>query len=375
MSTDRTLILCIDRDDDIGYKGNIESPVVGRVACLNAATKLGLADPEDSDTNAIFQAIKTYDERLEMGEDVLITVLAGNHMHMIEGDRKISADLSRVVKNNTITKCILVTDGAEDEFILPIIQSIVPVSSIQRVIIKQMPNLEGTYYIIKKIFDDPKIARQVFVPAGIAMLLYAIAYLIGYPDIAIIIVMGVIGIYLLFKGYGIDEYFSLFFNGLRSSFRGGRFSFLAYSIAILLAVLGFIMGLSSLLKWYPEDAGIFFLLLSFVYGSVTWFTASGLTALAGKLTDVYLNERQNLGKLSVMPFFIASIGIFGWGASVYVLSLSGNIDFPFNMDDGVRIIIFSIIGGLLCSFTGLYVQKHLKKWAELKLSNDKKDEL
>jgi putative membrane protein len=62
MSRDRTLILCVDRDDDIGYKAGIEGPVVGREACLRAANALGLADAEDSDINAIFETVRLYDD-------------------------------------------------------------------------------------------------------------------------------------------------------------------------------------------------------------------------------------------------------------------------------------------------------------------------
>jgi len=89
MQEGRTLVLCVDRDDDIGYKGKIESPVLGRPACLRAANTLALADPEDSDVNAIFQAIKIYDELAAAGESVEIALVSGDHMHMLEGDRKI----------------------------------------------------------------------------------------------------------------------------------------------------------------------------------------------------------------------------------------------------------------------------------------------
>ena len=197
MTLGRTLVLSVDRDDDIGWKAQIESPCIGRAACLKAANTLALADPEDSDVNAIFSAIKIYDELTAKGEDTAIAVIAGNHLHMIEGDRRIATSLEKVVTETQATDCILVTDGAEDEYVIPIIQSKIPVSSIRRVIVNQMPNLEGTYYILKKFFDDPKISRMVFIPIGLAMLLYAIAYLAGSPGIATIIVVGVIGCYLL----------------------------------------------------------------------------------------------------------------------------------------------------------------------------------
>ena len=93
METGRTLVLCVDRDDDIGYKGKVESPVLGRPACLQAAYALALADPEDSDLNAIFQAIKMYDDLAAAGESVEIALVAGDHIHMLEGDRKIGASI------------------------------------------------------------------------------------------------------------------------------------------------------------------------------------------------------------------------------------------------------------------------------------------
>ncbi len=33
-SQSRLLVLCIDRDDDIGVKGGIETPIVGRDQCI-----------------------------------------------------------------------------------------------------------------------------------------------------------------------------------------------------------------------------------------------------------------------------------------------------------------------------------------------------
>ena len=181
MTQERTLVLSVDRDDDIGYKAQVESPCIGRVACLKAANTLALADPEDSDLNAIFQAVKIFDDLVAKGEDAEIAVISGDHMHMIEGDRKIAATLDQVIKETQVTNCILVSDGAEDEYVIPIIQSKIPVSSIRRVIVNQMPNLEGTYYILRKLLDDPKVSRVVLIPLGLAMLLYALAYLLGYP--------------------------------------------------------------------------------------------------------------------------------------------------------------------------------------------------
>ena len=66
------LVLCIDRDNDLGRKGGVISPVVGRQANIDAALKLGMADPEDSDVNTIFGGIKVLDDLALSGKIVEI---------------------------------------------------------------------------------------------------------------------------------------------------------------------------------------------------------------------------------------------------------------------------------------------------------------
>ncbi|MHC1629585.1 MAG: DUF373 family protein [Methanoculleaceae archaeon] len=370
MSSGRTLILSVDRDDDLGYKAGIQTPVIGRASCLDAANRLALIDPEDSDVNGIFQAIKTYDTLQEERRDVAIALLAGNHTNMLDGDRRIGEDLVQVIDQTGASSCIVVTDGAEDEYIIPLIQSRIPISSIQRVVVSQIPNLEGTYYIIKKLLDDPKVARVVLVPIGLAMLLYATAYLLNYPEIATIIVVGVLGIYLLFKGFGIDEIFSYFLNSLHASLQKGRFTFVSYIAALILIVVGVIMGLTSLLVYY-KTAGIIQYLVTFIYGAIGWFLSAGLIASCGKIIDVFLNEREALGRVLALPFFVASLGMIMYGVSVYTLSISEIPAFGIGTDVGVRYIIYAIIGGLVLSLTGVYLQSIVSKW----LATEHRDEL
>ena len=360
MVKERTLVLCVDRDDDLGFKAQIDGPVVGREACLHAATSLGLIDPEDSDVNAIFETVKIYDELVERGEEVAVAVICGNHMNLLEGDRRVASSLDAILARTDSNACILVTDGAEDEYILPIIQSRVPVSSMRRVVVTQMPDLEGTYYILKRLLDDPKISKLVLVPLGLAMLLYAAGYLLGYPEGATIVVVGVIGIYLLFKGMGIDEIFSYFISSLRTSLHGGRFTFVSYITALLLGIVGIILGLISLLDYYTAS-GFFFQILAFMYGSIVWFTAAGLVASGGKIIDVFLNEREAVRRVVALPFFVLAIGVIAYGASIYILSISEIPGFPIADDAGVKYIIFTTIGGLFCAFFGVYLQSFLGK--------------
>jgi len=369
MTLGRTLVLSVDRDDDIGWKAKVESPVIGRAACLKAATTLALADPEDSDVNAIFSAVKIYDELTEKGEETAVAVIAGNHLHMIEGDRRIASSLEQVIKETQATNCILVTDGAEDEYVIPIIQSKIPVSSIRRVIVNQMPNLEGTYYILKKFLDDPKISRMIFIPLGLAMLLYAIAYLLDAPGIATIIVIGVIGSYMLYKGFGFDEIVHSIVDALRTSLSRGRFSFITYTTTILLIIIGFTVGFINVLKFYSTDGslGLLLYLMTFIYGSIEWFILAGLVTSVGVIIDVYANEREGLGKVIVFPFFVIALGFLLYGASVYIISVSGVPDFPLTSDEASKNILYSTIIGIISAIIGVISQFFVnRKMAELR---------
>jgi putative membrane protein len=358
MTLGRTLVLSVDRDDDIGWKAKVDSPAIGRAACLKAANTLALADPEDSDVNAIFSAVKIFDELTEKGEETAIAVIAGNHLHMIEGDRRIATSLEQVIKETQATNCILVTDGAEDEYVIPIIQSQIPVSSIRRVIVNQMPNLEGTYYILKKFFDDPKISRMVFIPLGLAMILYATAYLLDYPGVATIIVVGVIGGYLLYKGFGFDEIVHSIIDALRVSLSRGRFSFITYTSTILLIIIGFTWGFINVLKFYSTDSslGLLLYLMTFIYGSIEWFILAGLVTSIGVIIDVYINEREGLGKVIVFPFFVIALGFILYAASVYIISLNGVPDFPLTPDEASKNVLYSTIIGISSAIIGVITQ-------------------
>ena len=50
-TANKLLVICIDRDDDLGRKTGLPTPVVGRNACIEAAQRLALEDPEDADSN------------------------------------------------------------------------------------------------------------------------------------------------------------------------------------------------------------------------------------------------------------------------------------------------------------------------------------
>ena len=59
---DKVLVVCVDRDNDLGRKTTVQGPVIGRENNLKAASKLALADPSEADANCMFAAVRKFDE-------------------------------------------------------------------------------------------------------------------------------------------------------------------------------------------------------------------------------------------------------------------------------------------------------------------------
>ena len=164
----RTLVLTIDRDNDLGVKAGIRGPVVGRKSCLTAALRLGIADPEESDTNAVLGALHHHDrvaEGASASDEVQIAILTGDVRVGPRSDRAIASQLDEVIQDFQPDTALLVTDGADDEACLPIITSRGRVDTVEKVIVRQSKGIEGTYYYIVKAIEDPQLPVDVEIPA------------------------------------------------------------------------------------------------------------------------------------------------------------------------------------------------------------------
>ncbi len=349
----RILIICIDRDNDLGEKAGVLSPIIGRAANLEAAIKLGTADPEDSDTNTIFGGINVYDEMIAENKDVEIVSIAGDKKVGIQADKKISEQLDKIVEELKPQRAILVSDGAEDESVLPIIQSRLKVDGVHRIIVKQHENLESTYYIIKNAFNDPKISHTFFMPLGLAFMIYAISLYMNKPEIAIIAITGAIGIYMLFRGTGLDDVFSEFTASMKRSLQGGKITFVMYLAAIILSLIGTIQGSIELWIYYNREimVGYLILLMGYINASIWWYVFSGLLVSVGKIMDLRL-ANENVGRQWSHPFFILAGGILFWSGSTYILVISEAMNNYPLIDNGRQFLVSTILGAIFIATIG-----------------------
>ena len=91
----KSLILNIDRDDDLGRKTKIRGPVIGEAKVLAAACALARVDPSETDSNAMFASLKLFDEIKGQKEVAIIT---GSVRVGYESDLEIGKQLDKLLK-------------------------------------------------------------------------------------------------------------------------------------------------------------------------------------------------------------------------------------------------------------------------------------
>ncbi|MFQ6134816.1 MAG: DUF373 family protein, partial [Nitrososphaerales archaeon] len=106
---------------------------------------------------------------------------------------------------------VLVSDGSEDEVVIPVIQNLVPVVSVKRVVVKHSKSLEETYAVLgrylRMLAYDPRYSRIALGIPGILLLLGGIAIFFGQERVAILLALGLIGVTLLIRGFDLDKWF------------------------------------------------------------------------------------------------------------------------------------------------------------------------
>jgi len=223
---ERILVLCVDRDDDLGVKARIKAPILGREENVNAATTLILRDPEEPDANAMFEAVRVYDHLREEVKKTLgecqIATITGSELGGVGADRKLVSELTNVLKKFPATDVILVTDGYGDEAILPLVESRVPVTSVRRIVVAHSKSVEETLAVFSRYFKmlikNPRYSRIALGLPGIFLLVLGVLSLSPIPIqphhvwIALFLVFGT---FLFVKGFGFDRTVRDFYSWLR----------------------------------------------------------------------------------------------------------------------------------------------------------------
>ena len=324
------LVLCVDLDDDLGRKTGADTPVVGRDAVAAAAVELATADPEDSDVNVLFQGIHEYDalrERAAVDEAVTVAAVTGTQGGDVQANRAIGDEIDRVLAGLSTgenVSAIVITDGAQDESVLPVVRSRVPIDSVRRVVVRQAQDLESIYYTMKQVLADPETRGTILVPLGILLLIYPFVTIATLFDVPGAVVLGVLsallGLYTIFRGLGLEDAVDGAADRVRDVLYEGRVTLITYVAAAALLVVGGVRGyaLFETVRADVVESTPPVVVAALIHGAVQWFAAAGVTSSLGQVTDEYLADRFEWRYLNA-PFYVVAIGVVLYVVSGFFL--------------------------------------------------------
>tara|TARA_B100001996_G_scaffold382721_2_gene375401 strand:- start:1287 stop:2459 length:1173 start_codon:yes stop_codon:yes gene_type:complete len=303
----RTLVLTVDRDNDLGIKTAIRGPVIGRKQVLTAALRLGIADPEESDTNAILGALHQHDNLAEMDseeDEVEIAILTGDEKVGMRSDRAIAAQLEEVVAEFQPDQAILVTDGAEDESVLPILQSQVRIDHVEKIIVKQSKGIEGTYYYIVKALEDPKWRARMLVPLGAVLAIFGLGIMLPEPYGGVLVgaLPLILGLIILSKGLGLETTVGKIAQEMRENTDAAMFSSLLWTSTVFSAIFAVATGWENYSQEAANEASVSVIWVSVLHSALAWIVIAFLTSTAGFMI-LRLRKGSFSGRLIVLSVF------------------------------------------------------------------------
>ena len=324
--TSRLLIICIDRDNDVGEKANIATPVVGRDACIEAAQRLALEDPEDADSNSIFSAIKTYEDLISKGYQAQVITVAGLKARDVHADEKIALEIRSVLEKFSANGAVIVSDGEDDESVIPLVQNILPVISVQRVVMKVSRTVEYSYAVfgkyLKMIAYDSKYSKFFLGVPGILLLIGGIAAIVGYTNEIFAVLVSVLGGAFLIRAFDIDKAWSSWTKPTPSGF-----------IRMFTLIAGIILVLSSIL------AGVVAVDVSLIDSEAQLLNIVSNKILVGQFIS---------GALPILWVGIASIF-----AGTFLSNWLGGISKQ--ISDSLRLIVLAALYPTLAQFTNILI--------------------
>jgi putative membrane protein len=363
----KTLILCIDRDNDFGEKAGIISPIVGREANLEAANALLLKDAEDSDANALFAGISTLDSLRRSGEDVEIATICGDKFVGEKADDILTRQLEIVLNEVKADQVIVISDGAEDEFIIPIIQSRIKIRSIKRVVVRQQQNIESVYYIIIKALKEEKFLKKVLIPIGVAFLVLGITilfvlilrvYLYGIGSLdpsttGFMTVVSAIGIYLLGKSYSAGKRIAKAVDSVAQEFLNTRITVFSFLIAMSILGYGIYLGYEVTLVPGPPVMRI----IQFIYRVVPFTIISIILFDMGRIVEGFTRYEKGRQRREILKAYLRSAA-YSISFSTAVLGLLSFVNYAYQIGSGkgfylILAVILTTVGtvsGITISF-------------------------
>ena len=367
MRNEKTLVLSVDRDNDFGVKAGVVTPVIGIDHCMKAATALAVADPEDSDVNGLFAAIRMYKDLKADGRDVEIALICGDKNVGHKSDSIVIDQLEEVLEKVAPQRVMLVGDGAEDEYINPIISSRVPIDSVKKVYVKQAPGLESTIYVLAKMISDPDKKKRFFTPIGSVLMILGLFFIIEgvllfyatgngeyiYGQTWSIVIF-VIGFFLILHGYGlIDRLIEYVEYGVKN-IRSGNVAITFSLLSLALIIVGISVGIYSI--WDTQIKDPIYIVSEFAVNALWPIIFAIMFWDIGKLVNNFIK----LKKVN-RSFLVGTIAVIGIGFLLQGLLDTISTILGYGAVDNMSILL-EFIGGIILTVSASILQSNFRRY-------------
>ena len=330
----KTLILAVDRDDDFGVKGGVESPVIGFDNCLKAAEALALVDPEDSDINSLYGALSEYRdmEADPSSGDFEIALICGYKTVGRKADDILTTQMMEVCDQVKPDRVLLVVDGAEDAEVSNNLSHIAPVFSVKKIFVKQAPGVESMLYFLKRNMEDPEKRRRFLTPLSWIIMLVAGIYIISslftsgslstfVTRATTPFIFFTIGFILAFYSYNVEQRLAEFISNWKNRAARGSIMTVFFAASVALAVVGVVVGLYSISEVYVERESQ--MILIFMVYALWFFIFAFMVYAFGAVVDSYLNSRIIRFSFIAPILMLVSMGLVVNGILDYMMDYVG----------------------------------------------------
>ncbi|MEE9507471.1 MAG: DUF373 family protein, partial [Thermoplasmata archaeon] len=206
----------------------------------------------------------------------------------------------------------LVSDGAEDEQVFPIIASRIKVNHVKRVYVRQNPEIESAYYSVIRALKDDKIKRRYGTPVALvlfilgflnivpflyALLVGGVAVIPTLPALAPGLIALVLSIYMFSKIH-FDEGFVRTtvrrtkdsVRDVRNSIMSGDFTVVFKGVTFVMVLIGIITGISAATA--SDVQGLSQAIFLFFFTAIWWFILAMFVYELGSVVDAYAKRRK-----------------------------------------------------------------------------------
>ena len=364
-----SLVVCIDRGAVIADTAG-ETPVVGERAVQSLVTNVGLDDPENSRVNCLLEGLRLTRERRDEGEEPVLAAVSAPD-ESVDSDRAIAQQIDDLLADHPVESAVVVTDNAADERLVHVIESRVRVDGVSRVVVRQARDLESTYYLLKQFLADEQLRTTVLVPIGLFLLAVPVLVAVQNVTVALATIASVVGLFLLYKGLGVDDALAVLAGVVRDGLYTGRVSIVTTVVAAGLALVGIVAGVISATPLAAETSALT-TAMAFLFDSVPWLAIAALTASVGRALDEWLRNARVGNATLNLPFVVVAVAFVVRGFAAYFLERAGVIEpltvppmalgivsvQEFAITSDIRLVAF-IVAGVCISLLGVGVAARL----------------